>query len=591
VLQLKYNNEFLDLAPDENSEMEKNSPLFLGLDTLLAEYSTPIAIKYSDKNARLLGYLFFDLTVKTKSSFEVEIYSAGTFITRSTLIIESAGMNFRFAGKSSISGYLLTGISNFFTYIKDKKLTQLSLGGGRTYNYTTSDPTDGTTGYWQHFQGTWEFEDDYVILPMRNEAYTEDDILFTYSAGWMNKLDSSNNLVATQPVFPFPKLSYVLNQIFEEAGWHLDTTGLNDTEWMQLLMYSNYIVRTTYYTLSGETVTNSPYASVTVSLNNAMPQDITCSRFILEVCKRYLWFPITDTATHTVKLIALKEVGNRTRKDWTQYADAASTSDFAAPPRIFAFKNQFEGDDQYPSSFDTTGKEIVQASGFEDPPDVSAGGDLYDHFLFYVFRENKYYSAQYDGTTSFFEDEGDNIYDEEPENATDTYETAVTTMPLQKVQFDNGNYGNVPVVNQERGTKWGIRTMLYHGLAQQVDSSGDPVADNYYPYGSSINTPPSGTPQLIWSNVYIHTEYVTEEGVLTVHEFGIIEYWAKRWINMIASGEVIKRNFYLPLHEIVKFQWNDIILVHNIPHLIKSYVEPLNKQGFIQATLQRIILS
>jgi hypothetical protein len=583
MLQIKYNNEFLDLARDQSSEMEKNSPLFLGLDTLLAEYSTPIAIKYTDKNARLLGFLFFDLTIKTKSTFAVEIYSGITFITQSSLIIESAGMNKRFASKSSIAGYLLTGISNFFTYIKDKKLTDLTLGGTRTFAYTTSDPTDASDGYWQHFQDTWNFLDDYVMLPTKNQAFTEDDPQFSFTPGWMNKLDIDSNLDTRQPVFPFPKLSYVLNEIMEEAGWHLDTTGLNDTEWEKLLLYSEYLVSTGLYTDDGAGhISRTDFAHVNIELSKAMAENVTCSRFIFEICKRYFWFPITDSASRTVKLIALKETRNGVAKDWTKFADAIGNSDFSATKRIFAFKNDFEGEDQYPSSMDLKPwGNVGYATSHLDLPALTGGGE-YDNQLFYVFLENKYYSVDWDGTSRSWVPAGDNIYDFEPDNATDTFETAVTTLPIQRVQFENGHYGYVHLVNQELRTVWGIRTILYHGMAQQFNESGEALGV-FYPYGSCINTPAARTPQLTWSNVWKHTDFI--------NEYGIVDYWANPWLKMIISGEVVKRNFYVPLYELIKFQWNDIILVHSIPFLIKSYLESLDKQGFIQATMQRIILS
>ncbi len=583
MLQLKYNNEFLDLAPDHNSEMEKNSPLFLGLDTLLAEYSTPIALKYSDKNARLLGYLFFDITVKTKKTFEVEIYSNRTFITRSSLIIESAGMNFRFASKSSIAGYLLTGISNFFIYIKNKKLTDLSLGGNRSFTYTTSDPDDASDGYWQHIQGTWAFANDYVFVPARNQAFIEDDIQFAFTAGWMNKLTAGNTIDTRQPVVPWVKLSYVLNQIFLENGWTLDTTGLSDTEWENLLLYSNYLVPTNdyHYNISGDAVATNK-TSISINLAYAMPQDTSCSKFILELCKKYFWFPITDTANETVKLFALKEAATQAAKDWTKWADPIAESDFSAATKIFSYKNIFEGEDQYPASEDLSAWDNVgYATAFEDLPDLISGGGSYNDWLMFVFLENKYYSIETNGTTKTWTPKTDNIYDADTDNATDTFETKVTTLPITRVQFENGKMGVVPIVNQPKKTKWGIRTILYHGLTAQTETSGDLVAF-FYPYASCINTPLQINPQLTWSNVLKHSN--------VLNEFGIIEYWAKRWLQMINSCEIVKRNFYLPLHELKKFQWHDVILVHNIPYFIKSYIEPLNKQGFIQATLQRISL-
>src|SRR4051794_20190668 len=158
--QIKYQNEFLDIAPDQTPEISRNSPLFI-MDDLAKEVSTPITFAYSDKNSRLLGHYFFDLTVKTRKRIDVELYDGGSFKTNCTLVLESAGMNRAHESKSSASGYLLINISDFFARIKDKKLSQLFLGGQRTFYFTSFHPADGSDGYWQHLQGTWAFNDDY----------------------------------------------------------------------------------------------------------------------------------------------------------------------------------------------------------------------------------------------------------------------------------------------------------------------------------------------------------------------------------------------------------------------------------------------
>jgi hypothetical protein len=47
---------------------------------------------------------------------------------------------------------------------------------------------------------------------------------------------------------------------------------------------------------------------------------------------------------------------------------------------------------------------------------------------------------------------GDNIYNDDAENATDTFETDCSTVPVSRVQMDNGHYGLFPIVNQAKRT-------------------------------------------------------------------------------------------------------------------------------------------
>jgi hypothetical protein len=579
VWQIKYQNEFLDITPDQSPEIERRSPLFL-VDDILAEYSTPISFAYTDKNSRLLGFVFFDTTAKVKTSLDVELHVKGTFRIVCTLVVESAGMNRLHKGNANAQGYLLLGISDFLTTIKDKLLSDLTLGGVRNFNFTTEDPRDGSDGYWQHFQDTLSFDHDYVMAPCINDAFTDDDIQFTNTPQWINKFNGLY-IELKQPVVPFPKLEYVLTQIFAQSGWTLDTSGLNDDEWHQLLMFSLYLIDTTIYGYSGSDVTYSPRSSVSIDLKKAMPEGITCSTFIIELCKRYFWAPVCDPSSRTCYLIALKEVRSFPVKDWSKYATPDSLSDFTVAEKIFAFKNDFEGDDQYPTSLDLASWQgrLGYATDFLALPDPVAGGGDYDNRLFYTFRENKYWQVVYNGSTKVWVEYNDNIYDEEPTDATDTFETRVTTLPVKRVQFDTEFYGLVPRVNQSKFTKWGMRTLVYHGMVAQVDGDGL-LTDKTYPYASSVFQPPFGEPELPWSNVWKHSDLA--------NDFGIIQYWSKRWTDAISSAEEITQNFYLPLFELVKFKWNDIIIVNAVAFLIKSYIETFDQPGFIQAKLQKL---
>src|SRR4051812_23803294 len=137
MLRIKYNNEFLDIAPGSEAELESNSPMFL-MDNALAEYSTPITLVYSDKNARLIGPLFFSTTAKQKVKLPVDIFKDAAYRSAGTLVVESAAITGN-TRSGNASGYLLTGISSFFTIIKDTLCQDLNIG---TYsnNLTTITP-------------------------------------------------------------------------------------------------------------------------------------------------------------------------------------------------------------------------------------------------------------------------------------------------------------------------------------------------------------------------------------------------------------------------------------------------------------------
>lgn len=585
MLQLRYNTEFLDIDNSQQYEVTRNSPLFL-LDDIMAEYSTPLTIKYSDKNARLLGFMFFDNTVKTKLTVDVQVFVNGTFRCHADLIVESAGMNRVHAYKSNLVGYLKTGISSFFTLVKDQLLSSLSFGGDREYEYTSDDPTDGSGGLWQQLDGLYDFSGDFVCPPVRNLALVPaDDIECCMSEGIMNRYDGYH-IGANQPVYPFPKLSYVMACCFSEKGWALDTSAITDTEFAMLILYTNYNVSTARYTFDGTTYFATPLSSITIQLSQAVPPTYTIAQFILQICKRYFLFPLCDNATRTCRLIPLKDVANTPAvKDWTRYTGSPVNSDFTIPAKIFAFKTTFKGDDQYPAAPSFTNWLIGPSFGTQMllPP----ADETYDNKLLYTHRENKWWKIAVDPTdgSRSWEVFADNIYDADAENATDTYETEVSTLPMLKHPLETADYALLPLVNQLRKSSWGIRTLLYTGMQKQTDNVFSPHPTRVYPQATSLYAPAAGFPKLAWSNVLHHVN-ADEFG----KDYGLVEYWYKAWLEVIASPEVVTENFYLPYHEILQYQWTDIILVNNVPFFLRSFVETMGSKPYIQATLQKIKL-
>jgi hypothetical protein len=583
-LQVKYNNIVLDISTDLDSEMERTSPLFL-LDDFLAEYSTPLTIKYSDKNARALGFLFFELTTKVKTTLDVEVFTDGTFRGRGTLVVESAGMNRDFQQKSTLTGYLVTGITNFFTLIKDKKLSQLTLGGPRTFAWTSDDPEDGSDGWWQHVLATADFNDDYVFPPFINEFYTDDDPeFFGNGSGYINKWTGTVPDVRFA-CSPWTKISYLLNQIFAEHNWMLDTSELDGSDWDKFILWSNRNISTNGYGFDeDEDIVRTHLTSFVVNLPDHMPTDVLCSNFIFELCKRFFWYPLCDGSTRTCKIIPLNNLRTASVKDWTKYAGAASTSDFTVAEKIYAFKNEFVGEDGKPNEPDLTqfNNEYNRYTSINGAPDPS----LFTPVLIFAWLQNKFYNNAYVDNAYAWADYGDNIFGENPDNATDTFNTQVAPVPMQLGLFDNGFHGFVPVFNQAPFTKFGMRTALYHGLSKEVDNSYAPVSPRY-PFAGSIASSTGGSAELAFSDIWKHPAPDTSDD-------GIYETWAKDFLQMISPAELIERRFYLPLYELARFKWSDVIAISNIPYFIKSYVEPLSivapDKFFIQAKLQRIKL-
>ncbi|HRH60458.1 MAG TPA: hypothetical protein PL045_07800, partial [Chitinophagaceae bacterium] len=461
----------------------------------------------------------------------------------------------------------------------------------RVFSFTTGNANDSSDGWWQHFKATWDGSYDYVIAPIRNEFWTgiENDAAAT---GYMNTLDTTgdtNELKLYEPVVPQPRVKYVIEQIFKEHGWTVDFSGLNDNDWEKLFMLAVkplYICETTYTFIgSGIEVgsSNIPLGTLTIRLNEFMP-DMTCSEFITALCLRYGWAPIPDITKRNCRFVAVKEMRNKPAKNWTAYSAPESNSDLLADKKIFAFKNIFEGNDQFPSSPGFEGFTIgTPVQNFAALPSAYSG---YDNTLIFCFEENQWFQVvyNYDLSERQWVVFADNIYDAEEDNATDTFETKCTTLPYYKTLYRTDTddfYASFLFCKQSRNEAFGLRTFFYHGLIYERKADGT-AGSRQYPYCSSTCVQPGGTVALAWSNVYKHNNGSTT--------YGIIEYWWRSWLNLLNTNEdAVKKRFNLPLHELIRFKWDDIILDKNVQYIVKQMTEPLPYRGFVECIMHRLL--
>ncbi|MBV9989387.1 MAG: hypothetical protein JO301_17035 [Chitinophagaceae bacterium] len=591
MLSIRYKNQTVDIKPGQRVELSRSNPMFL-LDSFLGEYSTPFVITYSERNVRNFGPFFFDLAIKKKGKFEVEVYDENSFAFNATLVLETAKVDRRVTGKGNASGYLIIGLSTLLNKLKDAKANTLKLGGTRELAYTTSDPTDGSDGYVQHFQNTWENEEDYIVAPIRNDLWTgiEDD---EASNGWMNILDGNANLMAGQAYVLLPRLKYVLETMFHENGWVLDTSAMEGTGWENIFMFSVKPLFTLDVTwteeLIGDRYENLPNgvfkASISFRLAEWISPEITCSQLLLEHCKKYGWVPLCNQDSNVCRLVPLRTAKTGRVRDWTKYAAAEVNADFSGDAKVVEFKNSMPSNDEFPSK--PTFEGLTIAAPVEKKADLPSPLGNYDNQVIYSYRENQWFRIELDETTNqrVWAVYADNIYDEETKNANLTFETIVSTLPVYRTKYRTyaavDYYGLFPYCKQSRNKEWSLRTLYYHGMVNEVKADGT-AGIRQYPYLSSIRVLPDGTAEADWSNVLKH-----DDGT---HDYGIIAYWLRPWLDLIGLNEEDDQRLNIPIHVLHEFRWDDIINIFNIAYLVKSFVEPRGYTGFIQAKLQKLTL-
>jgi hypothetical protein len=427
------------------------------------------------------------------------------------------------------------------------------------------------------------------MVPHRNETWIEED----WFDGWVNQLgygylggilqfDPGKVEALTWPVL-FPRLKYVLEQLFIENGWSVDFSGLNDTAWENLFLFNTKPVQTTH---APDILSITAITPLNFQLSDFISPEIMCTEFLLAICKRYGWAPICDSDTKNCRIVALKQSTSGTIKDFTQYASGSVNTDFSGDQRIFDFTNQLPSNDAYLSTPDITNF-VKQPSvlSFNDLPTPSIN---YDTSLIFCFKENAYYKIEVDALGArIWVKHSDNIYDLKQDNASDTFDTICSTLPVQLSLYRETNtgvqyYGYFPICKQPRNKQWGLRTIYYHGLVPETTLTGT-AGPMSYPLASSVAVLPDGTIGAPWSNVY---EHIKPDGT----KYGLVDYWWAIWLELLKVSNVVEIVLNLPMHVLAALQWDDIINIKNQPYLIKKYLEPHPYKGSITATLHPMLL-
>ena len=570
MLSIFTNNIAIDLAKGTTLEITKQSPLYY-LSESSGEYSMPVTIVYSENNVAQFGDHYFEYPIKQQLRKEVDVYDGHTFKYSCILVINKSNINKRFKDKSTLEGFLLGGISVFALMVKNVLLKNLKFGGNRSI-----------VNCYTHFKATWDFTYDYIAAPVQNPDW----VISTPYDGIMNSLDGAGNFKIDQPIGLFPKLTYLLTTIFADYGFTLDISDIATTDFDKLVLFNAAIFTPTATTLN-------------FSLANCFDKDVTVIDFIVAICKRYGLATITNNATKTITLIALKNTGLTTYSDVTQYLASELVSDYSAPEIKYGFKNSLPSNDAALSTPDFTNWLFL--SPVATKANLPTGSlRQYDNVLVFVFADNKYYKTALTANNTLLEWVvfSDNIYDYLPKilPATGTnispteidIETACSTLPSYLVQYrSNGGtnyYAELPYCKQKTNMPWGIRTLLFIGLVTETLANGTTAGAVQYPMLSSLCLDNLGNKVLQWSNVFSHINPTTKI------DYGIVPFWYKRWIESSNVQSTDTATFTLPLHALYDLDFKTPLLINNISYCLAQIIEPIPFLNKVQVVLKRFLL-
>lgn len=602
---IQVNTEFLRLPPNLVMQMVRNSP-YLSNEQIDGEYSLPINIPYTDINYRLLGFTGNHYTTHARTTINCTLYSDGIQYP-GKLVIDSWEGNANQPQSLTIPALFVFAISDFFQQVKGKKLSDLALGGVRTFPFTTQAPFDGSNGFWQHVHTVMQTPVDYTFFPIKNDGYGEylissSNPTHTLKVTWMNKvevsqlpvqLDRLSNIISLCPAI---KLSYLIGQVFKENGWTLTGEVLQDATFQKLYVQS---FRGIYW---ADYSTNNVLAiiwktSVNVNLQQHVPPDYTIQDFIIDLKNRYGWAFVFDSNNRTCTLKFLKtRVNSSDIRDFTPYALSTVRSKFELKERIISLKNTIDSADSYPGIISDPG--IVIAGTVSTVANLPATSAVNEGTTYLVFLENAYYQLMSDGVNQVWEKIADNIGDYLLPNETEAITTNISTFATSKQQYRNtspGYSGFFPTCNQVGNwyqnkdlTKWGLRTIIYHGYRLDINNSGGTSGTQNYPYASPHSSDNYNNSLGGWSNVYVrqHTNLV---GVppIAINDGLYIIHWVD-WLKLYKGTDLRTIGFNLPLYLIHTIRWEDVIIIQGVQFIIKAIRYNIPYDGVVEIDLLKI---
>lgn len=592
------NGKRLQLPDGANIEIERSSPFFsTGLEWA-GERSTTLTIPYSPSNAQALGYPFVYYTKRINKSTAAFLYDGAYVRQKGFIKTENAVLNKNHIAKSELSGFFLFSLSSFFQLIKDKKLRSLSLGGVRTFAHTTFEPYDNSNGFWQYIHGTWQGDKDFLVAPIRNEGIYESD----ETPVWLNQINFLGDIdgrktLDNDTLVPQLRLKYILTQIFEEYGYKV-SFDIGDVQWETLFLVSLIPFKWRRFEPRAITIPNPPgnyppgsvlryiewfiKDTIEVKLADHLP-DRSIADFLINAGNYYGWRYLINDDEKTCIIKSFKQIKKGAKKDWTNFADANTESEFTKEAPVVSFITDVDSNDSKPVKADFDGLILLPAVvSFIDLPSAVAG--IFANVC-YTHVENSYWQVDYDGALYYWKFFSDNIFSYEPENSTESIQSSFSTLPIanviyrQNIDFTTNYYGLFPIMKQLKNKDFGFRTLLYHGMIQETLANGSDGPEQYA-HLSSLWRKPGDPLDAIWSNVFVHDYNEIKRGV--------INYWWKEWLSISENTEETKLFIRLPRHELINFKWDDIIIVNQIPHLVKTIVEPCPYKGQVLVTLKRI---
>jgi hypothetical protein len=556
---------------------ELNNQVFSTSDAsvLPGSFSFPADVPLTNANKAALGNPHLVTNARNWQTFEgvwVELYGVKMFY--GTLKITSCSQR---SAKVNI-------VANPVAALKKLKLNQLDLGGERDHDgYLTWSLLMFNTTV---FPEDWDF----VFVPM----YQAERNGYVFDSGdpdnlvrpFYNRFEVSPSLefdMASGALVPFPKLEYLLQQIFaaENTGYTFVNAWQTSLELRRLYIFNNWDMRAIN---TGE----EPDLPSTINLANHVPA-IAATELLKKVIAHFCLGLFTNVFSRTLRLVPLQTILQRPpARDWTAHVVSPDSLDAAdTPPLVFNYEQPGELPHGVPAPEDI-------ATVFNTLPDFNAALPLDDG---YYYIETEMMIVQVDNSWPFqprdawLQHRGVVIGDGE------RLDTGMETLlhinysylynaPVVASRFYEGTDENGDPVWERQTTEPPVAVFFYRGYNDVALPQEFPVASNH------VWAPENTGGDRLDITVNEDAVATAERSLNWFGDYGLFETAHKTWAYMLRDGKHVTLQLALPVADLVAFSFEDKIRVLNMDYFVKKLKvgKPLGRgKVLVEASLVSVI--
>ena len=513
-LGLKIKGEFLNLNSGTSIPIDMQSPLYFGgrspdvlPGTLIYNFLIPSTLP----NLRILNrpqildnYDSFFIKEPGEIYYDGELFASGTYTIKKAPAEGDITVNF------------IGGLSGNLKDFKTKNLSEIDLGGDRFLG--PNDSSILTVA-----NDTIANPDDYDYLFGTIKIETDDSLELRYVNNYYNntffRTGNDQDGVAKSTLIPFPKAKYVLQQIFQDAGYNLDNFMdlIGYEEFNNLLVFNNYSLDR-IETVSDPIVLTDLRLKSTFNLQNHVPE-LKINQFIKDILLPFGGVALIDQKEKKVHLTNYNFIlKNSDIQDWTDKVFNEFTKEEKYINIPVGLKYNHTTIDGITESYDIdlTGANILDP--VEKTTDLTTADALYDIRLIHSLNQY-FYNANTGSVVWRFFAKKLNEYEvgEDPINlSSDTLfmEKAFTSL-LGTFDIFTPVFISKYISPINPGTEKINKTILafHRGLDQRSNGQDYPFISN---------------------NVYNRSQTkIANFSLLVDGEYGLYNTWWKNWLEML----------------------------------------------------------